>query len=234
MKRLMSKSGSRLVAAAALGAVGLWASGTTAEAAFIVEPNGKASANFNNGTAASESPTAGSGTLSAPGLTEGAASVFGGTPYTYTYTPGTDGDNTVFANGQPLNSAAGLSSTGLAGGVTGTYNIYHVFPQSSNTSGQPTIYEIDVNGDVVATDSQDQNVADLATGTGIGLWRLIGQATVDELTDTITVTITTETPGFVGARTAGVLFEPVPEPTTAAMLGLGGLAALVRRRRSHA
>jgi hypothetical protein len=34
-------------------------------------------------------------------------------------------------------------------------------------------------------------------------------------------------------ETPGVTFAMVPEPTTAALLGLGGLAALRRRKRSH-
>ena len=64
-------------------------------------------------------------------------------------------------------------------------------------------------------------------------WELIGQATVLDPSNTITLTVNTTTSGFVGARTAGVLFEyvGVPEPSSATLLGLGALALLARRRR---
>ncbi len=206
---------------------------TTANAAFIVEPNGKASANFAAANTASNSTTAGSATLAAPGLTAGVASVFGGEDYTYTYTPAVDGDNTVFSTGAVLNTAAGLNASGLTAGGAGVYNVYLTYPQSSNQNGMPAIYNVDVDGDGIVdlTSSYDQNVADLNTGLGIGLWELVGQITVTDPSQAITLTITTgTTPGWVGVRTAGVMFEPaVPEPASLALLGLGGLAMLRRR-----
>ena len=84
----------------ALASIGVLTICTTAKAAVVIEPNGKLMAtNYSAGTATTNSTTAGSGTLLAPGLTFGAASVFGGEPYTYTYTPSTDADNTVFSPG---------------------------------------------------------------------------------------------------------------------------------------
>ncbi len=226
----------------AIASVGLLSIATT-DAAVIIEPNGKLLANFSAGTTASNSTLAGVGTLLAPGLTPGAASVFGGEPYTYTYTPSTDLDNTVFSVGGTLNSNAGLFASGLTGGAAGFYNIYHAFPETTNAGGQPTLYDVQVNGSssgvTMFLSSQDQNVSDNTTGqsdgVGIGLWELIGQATVLNASDTITMTVDkTSGPSFVGSRTAGVLIEyagVIPEPSRALLSLLGVGAVLVRRRR---
>lgn len=214
----------------------------TADAAFVIEPNGKASSNFAAANATSDSIAA-----LAPGLTDDAASVFGGEPYTYVYTPGADGDNTTFTSGTVLNGFANLNATGVPNGGAGLYNVYVTYPESGNNSDQPTIYTVDVDSDGTpeATDSYDQNIASLDTGRGIGLWELIGTVEVTDPLQQITVDISTTvptdpftgepgTPGFVGARTAGVMFEAVPEPTSAVLLGLGGLGLLARRRRVSA
>ena len=198
-----------------LGCIATLALASSANAAFIIEPNGLASANYSAANATGNSTTAGSGTLMALGLTPGAASVFGGEPYTYTYTPGVDGDNTVFSGGEILNSAAGLSASGIPAGSAGIYNVYLTYPQSANQGGQPAIYDIDVNGDMTpdVSSSYDQNIASLATGLGIGLWEQVGQITVTDVNQPMTLTISpSTTPNFVGIRTAGVMFEPVPEP----------------------
>ena len=218
----------------AIALVGLLSIGT-AGAAVIIEPNGKASANFSAGTAFGNSTTAGSGTLLAPGLTFGAASVFGGEAYTYTYTPSSLLDNTSFSSASVLNSPANLFASGLTGGVAGIYNVYHVFPDTSNAGGQPTRYEVRVNGILNDFAIQDQNITDGANGIGTGLWELIGQATVPNASDIITVTAdVTTASNSVGVRTAGVLFEyagPIPEPSFALLIGLGAFAFLGRRNR---
>ena len=208
---------------------------TTVDASFIIEPNGLASSNYSAANATSNSTTAGSGTLSAPGLTPGAASVFGGEPYTYTYTPGADGDNVAFSAGDSLNGFAGFTASGVPAGGAGDYNVYLTYPESTNQSGMPAIYEIDVDGDGTpdVMSSYDQNVADVGTGRGIGLWELVGTITVTDVNQPITLTIdASTTPGFVGVRTAGVLFDAVvPEPTSAAMVGsLIACLGLLRRR----
>jgi hypothetical protein len=222
------------LAVAGAGVVGV----STAQAAFVIEPNGKASTNFSAENATGNSTAAGSGSLAAPGLTDGAASVFGGEPYTYTYTPASDGDNTNFNSGGTLNSFAGLEASGLEAGGAGLYNVYRTYPQSGNNTDQPTTYDVDVldDGTIEATDSYDQNTASLNTGLGIGLWELIGTVEITDPSSPVTVNISTDvafggSPGFVGARTAGVMFEPVPEPTSAMLLAAGSGLMLVSRRR---
>jgi hypothetical protein len=200
----------------------------TAQAAFIIEPNGTASANFVAGTTTSNSTAA----SNAPGTT-GVQSVFGGEPYVYTYTPAVDGDN-VFTGATTLNSFAGLESTGLTAGAAGFYDVYHVYPEATNSSGQPTLFDLAVNGVTQDLDSFDQTTApSLVTGENIGLWRYVGQVAANSATDIITVTITTETSGFVGARSAALLFDyagPIPEPASIALLAAGGAVAMLRRR----
>ena len=207
---------------------------TTANAAFIVEPNGKASANFAAANTASNSTTAGSATTrrSRPdrrrclGLRWRRLHLhLHPRPLTAT-TPSSP-------PAPSFNTAAGLNASGLTAGGACVYNVYLTYPQSSNQNGMPAIYNVDVDGDGIVdlTSSYDQNVADLNTGLGIGLWELVGQITVTDPSQAITLTITTgTTPGWVGVRTAGVMFEPaVPEPASLALLGLGGLAMLRRR-----
>ena len=220
-----------MIATAMFGAAGI------CQAAFIIEPNGKASANYVAGTATTNSTLAGVGTLLAPGLTLNAASVYGGEPYTYTYTPGVDGNNTAFSSATVLNSPAGIFASGLAAGGAGIYKVYHVFPQTTNASGQPTLYQILLNGGTTGVTmikaSQDQNVSDGTTGVGTGLWELIGQVSIQDANDVLTLQVNTTTTGFVGARTAGVLIDyvsPIPEPHAASLLGLSGLVLLYRRR----
>ncbi len=213
-----------------------WLGASSASGSFIIEPNGLASGNFfaTNGTGSSTQ--AGEPTLMAIGLTNGVASVFGGEPYIYTYTPSTDTDNMAFTAGTVFNSAAGLSSSGMTGGAAGAYNVYLTYPQSGNNTDMPALYDVDVDGDGTAdlSSSYNQNVADLTTGMGIGLWELVGQINVTDPAQAITLTISPSNlpAGFVGVRTAGVMFEAVPEPASASLLALAGfgIAVLARRK----
>jgi len=215
----------------------------SADAAFIIEPNGKASGNFSADNTTVDGVTAGDAILGAPGLTPGVASVFSGEPYTYTYTPAVDGDNTEFAPGATLNGFTNppLQSSGLEAGGAATYNVFFTHAQSQNQTDQPTDYEVDVgdDGTIDVSRSVDQNVVNLDTGQGIGFWERIGQVEITDPSQPVTVNVDTQepafdgSPGFVGARTAGVMFEPVPEPASVALLAAGGgLALLPRRRRA--
>ncbi|MEM9185835.1 MAG: hypothetical protein AAGB00_04990 [Planctomycetota bacterium] len=209
-----------------------------AEAAFIIEPNGKANDRFLapvgiNGT----STLAGAGTLAAFGLTPDAPSVFGGAEYRYTYTPGVDGDNTAFAAGDRRNSFATFIASGLPANFNGRYRVFRAHPQTDNVSGGPVTYEVQVNGATQLTQVVDQNLVDistgLSTGANIGLWELIGEVTVADPSDTITVVQTATNPSFVSMRTAGVLFESIPEPASCLLIaGVFGPGLIARPRRA--
>jgi hypothetical protein len=214
-----------------------WSGSVEVEAAFIVEPNGKASDHFTATPATNGNSTlAGAGTLAALGLTPDAASVFGGTEYRFDYTPGTDGDNTTFAPGERRNQFATFIASGLLANFNGRYRVFRVHPETQNVSGGLTTYEILIN-DVPTGVSQsiDQNLIDiptgLATGANIGLWELIGEVTVADPTDTITVVQTATNGGFVSMRSGGIMFESIPEPATGVMLALAAVGAVIARRR---
>lgn len=213
-----------------------------AEAAFIIEAGagGKANANFSADNATVNSTLAGAGTYNAPGLTAGVPSVFSGEPYTYTYTPSVDGDNTTFVAGEALNGFAGLTASGLTAGGAGLYNVYHARPQSENNGDQPTVLSISVNGSEAAMVSVDFNTTpSLATGENIGFWELIGQVQLNAATDVVTVDIVSSfvpspfqaNPNFVGVRTGAVLFDAVPEPASLTLVALGAGLLAARRRR---
>lgn len=159
--------------------------------------------------------------------------------YTFTYTPGTDGDNTVFAPGTSYNLPQSLSSTGLVGGAAGYYNIYRIAPGNpSVTAGNSAIYNVFLNGlpQLPLTQTVDQNAANLVTGENVGRWELIGNVGLASATDTVIVTMTpTPNPtGYTSMRASGIMFEyvaPIPEPSLATLLGLGALVLIGRRRR---
>jgi hypothetical protein len=83
---------------------------------------------------------------------------------------------------------------------------------------------------------QDQNIANLSTGSGVGLWELVAQVAVTDPAHTISLNITPDTtpPSYTGVRTAGVLFDytgPIPEPGAVVLVGLGWALLGLRRRR---
>ncbi|MEM7577691.1 MAG: PEP-CTERM sorting domain-containing protein [Planctomycetota bacterium] len=182
----------------------------------------------------------------------GFASLFGGNgsaspdTYVFSYTPGTDADNFSPAAGSLLGSTTGFgteTASGLVGGVSGQYNVYVTAPASTNISGGATtitalsdstdvVESLDLNSggtgaDLVVgpVDDPDNNIF---VGGANNAWYLLG--TVD-LTAGTTYTVTWEagTNSFVSMRAAGVMWERVPEPATASLLGLGALAMLRRR-----
>ncbi|WP_428389607.1 PEP-CTERM sorting domain-containing protein [Mucisphaera sp.] len=214
----------------ALATVASLAFAGAAQAAFIVEVDVDGlddgpftpSANFAFGGDTTTASTSIAGT--AVGLT-GGDSLFGGNgtavdTYTYSYTPGVDADNLVLAPGTALNNA-GSFATGLAGGASDVYTIYATWPATTNVSGGDVTFTLE------GSDSSSQVLAVLDQNGNDGTWVKLGSA---PLTAGVTYTVVQESGAatFVSMRAAAVMFE-VPEPASAALLGLGGLAALRRR-----
>ncbi|MEQ9461526.1 MAG: PEP-CTERM sorting domain-containing protein [Phycisphaeraceae bacterium] len=214
----------------ALAMVASLATAGAAQAAFLIEVDTDGlddgpftpSANFAFGGDTGTASTSVAGT--AVGLT-GGDSLFGGDgsavdTYTYSYTPGTDADNLVLAAGTALNNA-GSFATGLAGGASDTYTFYATWPATTNVSGGDTTFTL--NG----SDSSSVVLAVLDQNGNDGTWVKLGSA---PLTAGVAYTLVQESTAatFVSMRASGVLIE-VPEPASAALMALGGLAALRRR-----
>jgi hypothetical protein len=223
---------------AACGAVLLTA---PVRAAFIVEPDTDGADDgiitynthltFGNGqTAASQSVPG-----TALGLT-GGDSIFGGNSptvdqYIYSYTPGADADNHAFTAGLALGN--GSIASGLTGGGSGLYNVYACWPNTANISDNgatPTSYTATSDGpDVVTGINQDEDTNGAIVG---GPWVLIGTV---QLTAGQTYQVIQTAPNtlFTSMRSAGVMWEAVPEPSGISMLLLS-VTALLRRQRTTA
>lgn len=182
------------------------------------------SSNFSFGgdtTSASQSSAS-----TAVGLTNG-DSLFGGNgaaqpdTYAFVYSPASDIDNLTLAAGTALNSA-GAISTGVVGGNAGTYNVYATWPITSNVSGGLTSFELPHDGGLLSLQI-DQN------GQG-DEWVLLGSADFSP-GSTYTLTQTPETNSFVSMRSAGVMFERIPEPSSIVLLLAAVLGFSVRRSR---
>ena len=162
-----------------------------------------------------------------PGLT-GGDSIFGGNgvveadTYVFTYTPGVDADNLALVGGEKLGDAQAAS--GIAGGATDVYRIYAAWPDTANVSGGPTQWTLNgSDGSSVVLNTIDQNTVEGSQWIFLGERLLTAGVTYDVLQQPTTGNT------FVSQRAGGVLFE-IPEPGTFALLGLGGLATLARRR----
>ena len=171
-------------------------------------------------TAASQSVTS-----TAVGLT-GGDSIFGGNgtsvdTYLYTYTPGADADNFGVPAGTALNDN-GDTSTGDIGGVSGDYDVFAVWPATTSVSGGATTFTLSDGSTDLFSVAIDQNT------TGGDEWVYLGTAS---LTTGTAYTLTQESGAatFVSMRAAGALFQPIPEPASLGLFGLGGLALLRRR-----
>ena len=89
----------------------------------------------------------------AVGTTANVGSIFGGNgvnspdTYVFSYTPGTNADNTVYAANAVLGSTTGFPgqgnlATGLVGGVSGRYNVYMTSPPTTNISGGDSTFTV--------------------------------------------------------------------------------------------
>src|SRR5687767_8348102 len=121
---------------------------STARAAFIVEAaGGKASAtNFTSlGHSTTPAPSTALGLTSTTSAFGNPTNSTGPDTYTFSYTPGTDADNTTFSLGDVLGNSSAVDAdgsgatapvyttapqlaTGLAGGGSGLYNVYISVP----------------------------------------------------------------------------------------------------------
>lgn len=154
----------------------------------------------------------------------GGDSIFGGDgtgfpdTYVYAYSPESQPDNLSIPAGTDLGE--GSLATGLAGGGLGLYRVYATWPFTDNVSGGDVAYDVVAPGDSFQVDI-DQN------GRG-DAWYLLGE--INYAGGVITVTQRAGSNTFISMRAAGVLFEYVPTPGTAALLALAGVTALRRRR----
>lgn len=175
-------------------------------------------------TASQSSPS------SAFGMT-GGDSIYGGNgsespdTYMYAYDPGVDGDNLLIPAGTDL--GGGILASGKTAGSPDIYSVFATWPFTSNVSGGLTTFTATTDGDDFVI-SLDQN----ADGAGSGHeWIKLGE--IAWSSGGITLTQESEANTFVSMRSAGVMFEPVPEPSTFALGALGLLTLAARRRKAR-
>ncbi|MDM8007741.1 MAG: PEP-CTERM sorting domain-containing protein [Phycisphaerae bacterium] len=210
--------------------VGLVAS--LAQAAFIVEPHGKASANFavvNGGGAASIPSTA----IGCTGT--GSTSHFGGNndgtlgnTYIVSYTPGVNADNATIAAGTDLGN--GDLASGLAGGGSGLYNVYMTVPASTNVNVIGSTFTTSNDGAAVVIGPLNLNTGGTGTPGATNAWLLIAANVPLTAGNTYTVTQYVAADNYVSQRLGGIMWEAVPEPAAVVLLSLGSLVMICRRR----
>ncbi len=181
-------------------------------------------------------------------------SLFGGNgvadpdTYVFSYTPGTDADNFSPAAGSLLGSTTGFGTelaSGVAGGGTGTYNVYWTTPASTNVNAAGADFTLESDGgdvSVLAVNGNNGGTgADLDPGAAFvgganNSWYLLGTVTLTA-GNTYTVTQEAVVNSFVSMRSSAIMWEAVasepviPEPTSAVLLaGMFGLGLVQRRK----
>jgi len=236
----------------------------TAEAAFIVEAHSSGKANATNFAILPGAGNATGATASTASTAVGLAgtnSIFGsnntvaGTldTYQFSYTPGTDVDNTALAAATSLGNSSAVDAdgagpalpvyanlpqlaTGLTGGGSGLYNVYFTAPASTNVNAAGSLF--DITSDLGTTSLNPVILNDGGTGpdeeagapfTGGANNRWLHIATVSLTAgNTYTVTMTSNADSFVSQRAHGVMWElvrPIPEPSSLALVLFGVAAA---------
>ena len=241
-------------------------------AAFVVETHSSGKANATNFAILPGAGNATGATASAASTAVGLAgtnSIFGsnntvaGTldTYQFSYTPGSDADNTALAAATALGNSSATDAdgagpglpvyanvpqvaTGLTGGGSGLYNVYFTSPSSTNVNEAGSLFEI--TSDLPTTALSPVVLNDGGTGpdeedgtpfTGGANNRWLHIATVPLTAgNTYTVTMTSNADSFVSQRAHGVMWElvtPIPEPSTLALLLLGLVAGRLFIDRSN-
>jgi hypothetical protein len=213
------------------------------QAAFVVEPTtgGKAFDHYSWAGGAGGVPSLSTVGGTAPGLSV-TAHIFGGSVspdiYRFSYTPGTDVDNTTFAADDPLGDNFGVANlaSGLTGGGSGLYNVYATWVISANVGPVPADpnvnFLVSSDGPLLTTPAINQNTGLSGTPGGNEGWFLLGTVSLTA-GNTYTVDMDAITDNFVSMRSAGVMWEaaPVPEPSMVALSVIGGLGLLFALRR---
>jgi hypothetical protein len=244
----------------------------TANAAFIVEAHSSGKANATNFAILPGAGNATGATASVASTAVGLAgtnSIFGsnntiaGTvdTYRFSYTPGSDADNTALAAatslgnssaadadsagaGLPVYTNAPQLATGLTGGGSGLYNVYFTSPSSANVNAAGSLFEItsdlpavSLNPVVLNDGSTGPDEEDGAPFTGGANNRWLHIATVPLTAgNTYTVTMTSNVDSFVSQRAHGVMWElvrPIPEPSTLGLICVGLAAGGLFFRRNN-
>ncbi|MGB0991312.1 MAG: PEP-CTERM sorting domain-containing protein [Akkermansiaceae bacterium] len=149
-------------------------------------------------------------------------------------TNGTDGDTIAYGN-DGLWSDAGDVTYSYTGLAAGTYNVYLTWYSNGDTSATGVMANGVNLGAIPLTPGPDttngfeayDEVNDLATE--FEPFQLVGTATVTGA-GTLDVVLTPQGANGFG-RYDAVAISSVPEPSSAALLGLGGLTLILRRRK---
>ena len=220
-----------------------------AQAAFVIEAHTSGKANATSFSFGGGQTTTGASVPSAAvGLTA-SNSIFGGDgnpdTYVFSYTPGVDVDNTVFAPGAVLGSVTGFPgegnvASGLTGGVAGLYNVYFTTPESTNVHADGSRFVITQDGapidlmTVVLNNTgtgPDTDPGAPFVGGANNAWFKLGTVS---LTPGMTYTVTQSANSgstFVSQRAHAVMFEAIPEPGTLLLASVAAIGLLLLRRR---